>query len=1831
VDSGAPDFRALIKQKFKNELDFFAYGRGKSRAHASISHLTEHVSVSYKGRTLVELIQNAYDPHPASRSDGEISILFDPAECRHGCLYIANRGLGFTPENFEGLCNIADSSKVVNEGIGNKGLGFRSVAQICKHPEIYSSHPSSAPQRTFNGFCFGFPTQEHLRYLLQATAHSSYIDEVIRTMPRSLLPVFLEDRPGHINEFADQGFATVIRMPLDRAEASADVREQIEALCDHELPIHLFLDRIRQIRIDVKSPADTSDENVFCHILPRQIQECWEQDGIHFEIVRVDESAEYLVSKHRLPEEAFRPVLEAGIASKELPESWGNWGEPPEIAVAVSLASPGKLGRLYNFLPMEAVAESPCAAHVNAPFYSDIDRKKLVEKVKLNNYFLKEIASLCLWTAENLKESRPELAPEVVVDLTMWVDDDTEIMVDVAKEQTGTNLAELPLIPSCEGSSAFPWATLDEVFEWPGSELELSTLSPETVAPVAGVAILNPRVSGQRLPRLRRVADYTTGLALIPLPETTANWVEKFAAHLQASGDSIVGWDAFYQDIAALFRDSPRALQGCRILLTEDNKLAPTLTHALAEASDTKARSRQARRDRAIFLPNTQKAQGREGDGETLRGEDELDYENDLSLQIPKSLERAVQIVNKNLACASRNDNTGVREFLIENRLVNQFLTEDIQRLLAQITTIPGRGSDPDKRRLQALRFAFELSGRGAKTAELADMPFHVPTKSNQWVRATRAYFGRSWAGTRGKELAELLKATEHVSEELRAVGENVLREVPDWSGLAKADGKDWSRFLKSLGVRDTLHLANVRPPGALQEQGVMFRTRLLERCNAEGKAGGYWEKELPGDLPNPYTPYTVQGAVPALPGQADFRNFTTSAKLLYANEVLAFLKEFGSSPLTIRVFRPQHPYAPNETRWPSPLASFLRNAKWLPVQSGQNDAHFACPSEAWHLQAYTTNVRPGFLTIVTNDCRSMLDAHPELRETLQEYCGLNIVNSEDSCKAQVRLLAELAANGQIPSAALSAFDSLYAEGWRLLSEDPDTLDAFLDTRPFVIAAHEGTGIVGFELEDDSQEELGSNPTASLPLAYLADDQAPITRDLLKELGRPVFDFKFPKRAEVCGKIHDKYRQLERVSNVCLDILVEGTPFQVQENDGLLSPAERRWLQDTLLVISDLSAGGFLNLGHDAFERLRARISRLRYRLVERINLRIDGEVLTLPEFAQGCLFVNDERSPALLIETSQESLSWGVLQQASYALAESLGYPIHLSSVLSAAFGQLAQRHGAESLRKPSESDLQAVCRKSAQAVRESLRNLHHIVDSLIELLRPAILASAGPNAACQFESIISSVENEADLHEGLKRIGVNWPIAPDTLLEASVQNEELNGLRRDLGINLPKFNSALRGLGPPYRQISFAEEHEQQFKAFLTTRRDQIQHALRARFESAFEAGGDLSDYVTASRLNGLVSDTEWATQYEELPESLMLSRVNDWLAYSSAWPIGTDDPPTSPTVSECCATNRDTLRKFVSEAWAVVAVWCRKHGRDVPDRWRVRQDAPQALVTHIQGQGWLDFVVLDRIGVIKCLEASGNWPTGMPRTLDLEVLSIDPNSLDETVEKARQERAERVRLASIVGVGGLELSADQDDLPEILASLMDNYAAHGLGLEAPAKIVTLEFLEQVSKGQQGHSGTSSSRAMPPRDLPEAQRRIIGLLGERFAFEWIKRQYPSFVNEDSWVSTNRERALQIPGGDDSLGYDFIVNLPSYTLHFEVKASSGEDYFFRLGPTEVETAVHCRADSKRRYRILLVQNVLSPESTRPLLLPNPFSDQFRDRFQLVTKGEQGFRFVPAR
>lgn len=56
-------------------------------------------------------------------------------------LAVGNSGRPFRKEDFDGICQLAQSPKNPNESVGNKGLGFRSVLEVCSCPEIWSVAP----------------------------------------------------------------------------------------------------------------------------------------------------------------------------------------------------------------------------------------------------------------------------------------------------------------------------------------------------------------------------------------------------------------------------------------------------------------------------------------------------------------------------------------------------------------------------------------------------------------------------------------------------------------------------------------------------------------------------------------------------------------------------------------------------------------------------------------------------------------------------------------------------------------------------------------------------------------------------------------------------------------------------------------------------------------------------------------------------------------------------------------------------------------------------------------------------------------------------------------------------------------------------------------------------------------------------------------------------------------------------------------------------------------------------------------------------------------------------------------------------------------------------------------------------------------------------------------------------------------------------------------------------------------------------------------------------------------------------------------------------------
>lgn len=151
-DSGAAVTRrrqvwAQSVKKARTCLRSLAEGDTTSRELKSV--IEEVLAPEYKGRVLVELLQNAHDAHPAKPGDGRVEILLDETEGEHGVLYMANGGRELTPKRFDALRRVASSSKRPDEGIGHKGVGFKIVRQLTETPSRTASpaRPRTAPER----------------------------------------------------------------------------------------------------------------------------------------------------------------------------------------------------------------------------------------------------------------------------------------------------------------------------------------------------------------------------------------------------------------------------------------------------------------------------------------------------------------------------------------------------------------------------------------------------------------------------------------------------------------------------------------------------------------------------------------------------------------------------------------------------------------------------------------------------------------------------------------------------------------------------------------------------------------------------------------------------------------------------------------------------------------------------------------------------------------------------------------------------------------------------------------------------------------------------------------------------------------------------------------------------------------------------------------------------------------------------------------------------------------------------------------------------------------------------------------------------------------------------------------------------------------------------------------------------------------------------------------------------------------------------------------------------------------------------------------------------
>jgi hypothetical protein len=1000
-------FAAIVERKARDVIEAYWGFRGRWNPARSLTNLTAHATHEYEHRFLIELIQNAYDAHPRDACDGLVHIRLDRDEGDHGVLYVANRGNPFQDSNFRAITEIAQSDKPPGAGIGNKGVGFRSVLQVCSWPEIYSADPEhSAGDATFTGFCFRFATPEDVLRLTGGDEEKCRA--VLADVSPYFLPVPLAKQGAAVRAFARQGMATVIRLPLHKASSLEAVTAQIATLCSATAPVMLFLDRLQCLVIETCGRGQSAQRTE----LRREATRLAEVDGAHatrYEMVDLGRQGRFFVASRKVPQECLQRAIEESIQAEQLEPKWREWQDEAWVSAAARLEVEDEDTRLYTFLPMGPEEASPFAGHLHAPFATKLARIALSADIPLNSLLLDVGGELCTAAILYLREVDVEYSPKVALDLLTWRPPHHERLARgfTLLEHPLQDAEVIPIVPLPDGRA---WGAMNEVCVW--DDLSYAVLKSATLAAMAGAEILNPAPDSAQANRFEAFCNLFS-IGIWPVDERAADWAERVAEHLQRQPFRAQEWDAFYGDLAKYPWDDAEVLIGRRLLIDDEGRL-----HRAGRGQDG-----EKTRDVMFFPPAKD------------RTEDDEQVDAGADLSIPTSLKKHICFLHPDLTWHRQESQTlkrtPARNFLQNEGLVSRY---DTRGLLEHVSSIL-RHTESRQIRADALRWTFALQRAAGASRRLGldKLRLHIPTTGG-WVEATTAFFSSQWPATQGDSLEELIRHTKGVSSELTALEERLLLPPDTWP--FRVDNLDaWTEFLQTIGVQDGLSPQPIGRPNHLTSQGRFLTPQGLGGAlKLDPKDQALWRRAVlaTGREPNhPYTPYRLEGHLWRLPGQSAYRTFPQRAKELYARLILHGLGWWEAEHLDVSIKRPNHPNSPDAFTWPTPLTAFLALEAWVPM-SVPRDRHtevFVPPQAAWHFSERIGDFPPPFAPLLPGDLRGAVDANRGLRTRLVRF-GLKVWNDSTDAKSLVLHLGDLFRDGEIADAHIAPFKRAYEKAW---------------------------------------------------------------------------------------------------------------------------------------------------------------------------------------------------------------------------------------------------------------------------------------------------------------------------------------------------------------------------------------------------------------------------------------------------------------------------------------------------------------------------------------------------------------------------------------------------------------------------------------------------------------------------------------------------------------------------------------------------------------------------------------------------------------------------------
>ncbi len=1769
------EVRAETLGQIRSFLDELVNGSSNYR---SLHNLTQEIQHQYHGRFAVELLQNAHDAMARAGSVG--AAAFDLIEEPSGAvLYVANSGAPFGEENFHALARIGQSSKDPAHDAGNKGIGFRSVLEVCTSPEVYSA---SAPEAVaFDGYCLRFEpdVERWLAPVLEGWRDGRPVEadwlapgEPLHEWSRERKTVFqqrcLAEGSGWLRQelaclspyalprvvqpdahatralagYRAEGFVSVVRLPLAGHawdEVAARLRELEEA--------SLFLAHLGSLRVRVGDDVRT---------FGREEGPPGAAGARRVTLTGPGGARRFVLWRGRVGG-AGDPIGTAALrqATATLPGKWPQMDEA-DVALAVSTDADPETGRYHVFLPTRQTTGT--GAHLNAPFFPHANRTSFDPGTPLNALLLERLGDLAWAAAEGLAAQPASVDTERAMAALVGVAGPGEPgVVDLLQNaalRQGAMLDSLPLFPS-----GGEWRPAREVRRVPVVE-GASVLTPATFRALGTLPFLSEHLAfyEKRLDAL--AAELGTDLQVSP--DEVAEAVAAVARSLHHARAAAETWTDYWNEVRALLPD-PRPLLGWPVLLGEDGKLHVPREHP------------------PVFAP-------------PLRGEE--------ATEVPDvargPLRRHLAFLHPDIVLSQESERgQHVRSLTYRyltggasgTALVREYRREKVldEGVLQAIPTLPVRAPESSRGKLcrAILRAASKLVTEVDRLSDLSRLP--VPCQGG-WFPAREAMFGPGWLHTVGEELARLAAAAgsdgKWTAERLLLPPEHSL-----WAGTPSRDRS----FLARIGVRDGLRLAVASGDGQLSVTAEPNDAcRLVLPANApNGIPQPVWEAYRLQNQEAYRTAYKSRtyradeplssGVLHAVVGPDDARDLTT-----------VLLRSFEWWPQAYRswetwTFDRQRGNA-DSVALPSPLFFQLQHSAWL--QFGE-DVPPRRPSECWWVPA------------------------PLLRDNLPLYAHLNPVPA-----AVVERLSPLVEGtlsrlgvrsyegGQDATALLDALARAWDDGAVHVNRE-----VFVGQVHRAWATHSGGAMPSRLVVRQGADVRTMSPSQASP-CYLPDAAGERLK-LVQADGDPVVVIETKSARKLTDAFATSFPDaVRRVSSLRVAVRYEGPPPYAGSCPTLWEA--RPSLAVAVLAVRAYHGEQSYGPHVDAFREAANRIRTTRLVEVERLRLAIEGDG-DGKERPVSAWYVPKEAT--LFVERGRPSHEWAnslaaVLERADIETA--LKFVLHLmgedpsDDEAERALDEGGVSRGAfVEVRQLLAGDWSA----TAFRLKPALCLLGEVDDA------HALDGEDEERAICRISSQVWKGLDGRDLIHLARR-------APDPAALGRVLYDRLGDVAE-----LDRWNTALQTLGPPYRP-TVNPDAETEYSGHLSAAAPLLGAAIRAT------ASGPITEAIQAVRSmspSPALAVANWSVPFSALAgEAATAMRALGLTGPAVEAVAGATSRPhlaerlaeagveIVPDPQEAMAHNADLVRAATAAVRTVALAWARLQKED-PAPWTLNDPLARVLGT-LDPTGyarmWSGEGAYTHVVHVLGQEGDPFWVAairaGTPDRL-AEALGVSAIVAAEGADLEAEARHRTERRQREVSICGVPFDSSEENLPALWALLEEAISLPsdvGRGLPPPLKLQELPA-RRKGKGRPGEGGGS-----PMPRLRDDERVVIGLAGEMLAYRYLRDRFgPEVVSASSWRSELSRHRFPTNTGSDTLGFDFEIVDGTVTLQLEVKATTqapGHDDAVDLGASEVRAALEASRKRNVRWQILRVYGALGPAPTFEVV-PNPFARDRARQFDL--------------